>query len=147
MADSLRRRAATARIDGFAMHPYLTGGFELIVGCSIDPELGKVVMVGSGGIWAEVIDDIGFVALPASRDEIRAVLMGLRIAPILDGARGMAALDVDAAVDSVARLAQAYQRETWVGEVDINPLLVRPRGLGVVALDVLVVAQARHHQS
>ena len=147
MADSLRRRAATARIDGFAMHPYLTGGFELIVGCSIDPELGKVVMMGSGGIWAEVIDDIGFVALPASRDEIRAVLLGLRIAPILDGARGMAALDVDAAVDSIARLAQAYQREAWVGEVDINPLLVRPRGLGVVALDVLVVAQAGHHQS
>jgi hypothetical protein len=85
---------------------------------------------------------VRFLALPASGAEIRHALDSLRIAPILHGARGQGALDVDAAVAAIHRLARQYHADTWVAEVDLNPLLVRPRGLGAVALDVLVVPQA-----
>ena len=98
-------------------------------------------MVGAGGIWAEVLDDVRFLALPASRPEIAAALDSLRIAPILRGARGQAPLDLEAATNAIHRLALQFHADRWIAEVDLNPLLVRPSGQGVVALDVLVVPQ------
>lgn len=136
---SIQARVPTARITGYSVSPMLGGGNELIVGCSTDPELGRVLMVGAGGIWAEVLDDVRFLALPASLEEIIQALHSLRIAPILAGARGQAALDVSAAAAAIHRLAQQFLRDTWVQEVDLNPLLVRPIGQGVIALDVLIV--------
>ena len=139
MQMSVVAHAPTARITGYSVQPMLSGGFELIVGCSIDPELGRVLMVGAGGIWAEVLDDVRFLALPASTEEIIQALRSLRIAPILAGARGQPALDVEAAATAIHRLAQHFLRDSWVQEIDLNPLLVRRFGQGVIALDVLVV--------
>jgi acetyl-CoA synthetase len=78
----------------------------------------------------------------ASQAEITHALDSLRIAPILRGARGQGALDVDAAVAAIHRLALQFHADSWVAEVDLNPLLVRPQGRGAVALDVLVVPLA-----
>lgn len=139
MVASVKAHAPGAAIQGYSVQPMLKGGHELIVGCSIDPELGRVLMVGAGGIWAEIMDDVCFLALPTSRQAIRSALRSLRLAPILDGARGQPALDADAAVDVIHRIARQFQTDTWVQEVDINPLLVRPAGRGAVALDALVV--------
>ncbi len=142
MVSSVAAHAPRARITGYSVQPMLSGGFELIVGCSIDPELGRVLMVGAGGIWAEVLDDVRFLALPASGEDITAALQSLRIAPILAGARGQGALDVAAAALAIQRLAHQFTVDGWVQEVDLNPLLVRALGKGVVALDVLVVPPA-----
>jgi len=141
MLQSVAAYAPQAAVTGYSVQPMLRGGFELIVGCSADPELGRVLMVGAGGIWAEVLDDVRFLALPASWAEITHALDNLRIAPILRGARGQTPLDVPAAVAVIHRLAQQFHADTWVAEVDLNPLLVRAIGQGAVALDVLVVAQ------
>lgn len=142
MQRSVAERAPAAAITGYCVQPMVRDGFELIVGCSVDPELGRVVMVGAGGIWAEVLEDLRFLALPASRAEIRSALDGLRIAPILRGARGQAPLDTEAAVAAIHRLAQQFHVDTGIAEVDLNPLLVRAQGRGAVALDVLVVPAA-----
>jgi succinyl-CoA synthetase beta subunit len=139
MQASVSRLAPRAKITGYSVQPMLSGGFELIVGCSVDPELGRVLMVGAGGIWAEILDDVRFLALPASRAEIASALQSLRIAPILRGARGQPPLDVDAACAVIHRLAQQFYADSGIAEVDLNPLLVRPQGQGVMALDVLVV--------
>jgi acyl-CoA synthetase (NDP forming) len=139
MQQSVANFAPSAAITGYSVQPMLRGGFELIVGCSTDPELGRVLMVGAGGIWAEVLDDVRFLALPASQQEIAHALDSLRIAPILRGARGQGTLDVPAAVTAIHRLARQFDGDAWLAEVDLNPLLVRPLGQGVVALDVLVV--------
>jgi len=147
MQRSVMAYAPQAVITGYSVQPMLRGGFELIMGCSNDPELGRVLMVGAGGIWAEVLDDVRFLALPASQAEIAAALDSLRIAPILRGARGQGALDVGAAVAAIHRLALQFHADTWVAEVDLNPLLVRPQGQGAVALDVLVVPQASVSQA
>ncbi|MBC7705148.1 MAG: acetate--CoA ligase family protein, partial [Rhodoferax sp.] len=139
MQMSVGAYAPHAVITGYSVQPMLSGGFELIVGCSIDPELGRVLMVGAGGIWAEVLDDVRFLALPASTEEIIQALRSLRIAPILAGARGQPALDVGAAATAIHRLAQRFLPDRWIQEIDLNPLLVRRFGQGVIALDVLVV--------
>ncbi|RFO95249.1 hypothetical protein DIC66_19235 [Rhodoferax lacus] len=139
MEQSVATYAPLARIDGYAVQPMVLDGFELIVGCSVDPELGRVLMVGAGGIYAEVFDDVCFLALPTSAPEIRAVLAGLRCAPILAGARGQPALDIEAATQAILRLASQFVADEWVREVDINPLRVRMNGRGAIALDTLVV--------
>lgn len=139
MVASVTAYAPHARIDGYAVQPMVLDGFELIVGCSSDPEIGKVLMVGAGGVWAEVLDDVRFLALPATEQEIRDALESLRIAPILAGARGQAPLDVAAATRAIHRLSQQFLVDDWVQEVDINPLRVRIEGRGAVALDTLVV--------
>lgn len=139
MVRSVARHAPEARITGYSVQPMIRGGFELIVGCSTDPELGRVLMIGAGGIWAEVLDDVRFLALPCSEEEIATALQSLRIAPILAGARGQGSLDSAAAVKAIHRLGKQFLADPWVSEVDLNPLLVRPQGKGVVALDVLVV--------
>jgi len=141
MARSVAAHAPTARIEGYSIQPMVLDGFELIVGCSIDPELGRVLMVGAGGIWAEVLDDVGFLALPASRQEITDLLARLKIAPILGGARGQGPLDVAAAVEVIWQVGQQFLVDGWVSEVDINPLRVRALGHGAVALDTLVLAR------
>ena len=141
MVRSVAAYAPTARIDGYSVQPMVLDGFELIVGCSIDPELGRVLMVGAGGIWAEVLDDVGFLALPASRQEIAELIGRLKIAPILAGARGQGPLDVAAAVEAIWQIGQQFLIDDWVAEVDINPLRVRALGRGAVALDTLVLAQ------
>ncbi|MDO8251365.1 MAG: acetate--CoA ligase family protein [Rhodoferax sp.] len=141
MVSSVQAYAPHANIDGYTVQPMILDGFELIVGCSVDPELGRVLMVGAGGVWAEVLDDVCFLALPTSEAEIEAVINSLRVAPILAGARGQAPLDVAAATQVIHQLAQQFMVDDWVLEVDINPLRVRTKGLGVVALDTLVVAK------
>lgn len=139
MQATVAERAPQARIEGYAVQPQIAEGLELIVGCSVDPEVGRVAMVGAGGIWAEILDDVCFLGLPATDDEIRSALQSLRIAPLFAGARGKPALDLEAAIGVISRLARRFHEETWVREVDLNPLLVRPLQGGAVALDLLVV--------
>ena len=142
MQATVAERAPQARIEGYAVQPQISEGLELIVGCSVDPEVGRVAMVGAGGIWAEILDDVRFLGLPATDDEIRAALLSLRVAPLFAGARGKSALDLEAAIGIISRLACRFHEETWVQEVDLNPLLVRPLKGGAVALDLLVVPAA-----
>ena len=75
-----------------------SGRMDFLPGALVANRYRLTKMVGAGGIWAEVLDDVRFLALPASPDEITRALDSLRIAPILRGARGQAPLDVPAAV-------------------------------------------------
>lgn len=141
MVASIASKAPGATVSGYSIQPMVSEGLELIVGCSVDPELGRAAMVGQGGIYAEIFDDVRFIGLPASREEFRSALMNLRIAPLFAGARGKPPLDLEAAIDVIERLAHCFYEETWIQEVDLNPLLVRPVGKGAVALDLLVVPE------
>jgi acyl-CoA synthetase (NDP forming) len=99
---------------------------------------GPVVMVGLGGVFVEVLRDVTFRVPPFDRDEAGRMVRELLAYPLLEGARGRKPADVDALVDvimNVQRLAMDLAGE--VRELDINPLIVRPRG--AVALDALVV--------
>ena len=109
-----------------------------MVGVSQDPLFGPVVMVGLGGVFVEVLRDVTFRVPPFGADEAGRMVRELQAYPLLEGARGQKPADVDALVDvimNVQRLAMDLAGD--VRELDINPLIVRPRG--AVALDALVV--------
>ena len=112
---------------------------ELIVGLHRDPQLGLLLTVGSGGVFVELAADSAILLLPVPESEIRGALSALRCAPMLAGWRGGEPADVDAAVAAIRGIAElAVANRDRIEELDVNPLGVRARGQGAVALDALI---------
>lgn len=142
--ESARRHAPAARLDGVVVQEMVHGGTELILGVANDPLFGPAVMVGLGGVFAEVLKDVVFRLAPVTASEAKAMLRELRGFALLDGARGRPKADVDAVVDVLQRLsALAIDLRDDLAELDLNPLAVLPAGQGVRALDALVRPKAR----
>lgn len=133
-----RAYAPDALLDGVLVQEMVSGGTELILGINNDPLFGPAVMVGFGGIFAEVMKDVSFRLAPITRSEAQAMVRELRAFPILDGARGRPKADVSAVIDTLMRLsAMAIDLREVVQEFDINPLFVLNAGEGVRAGDAL----------
>jgi acetate---CoA ligase (ADP-forming) len=138
MAGARRAGGKSARVDGVLVCETVADGVETVVGVSHDPLFGPVVMVGLGGVFVEVLEDVTFRVPPFGRDEAERMLHELRGFPLLQGARGATPSDVGALVDVIMKVQRlAMELAGDVRELDINPLIVRPRG--AVALDALVV--------
>lgn len=115
------------------------GVAEVLVGVTVDAQFGQILLIGSGGVQAELWQDTVTLLPPWTPAAIEAALGRLKIAGLLRGFRGKPPGDVPAlvaAIDAVGRYAQA-RRDTLV-ELDVNPVIVRPFGLGAVAVDVLI---------
>ena len=98
------------------------------------------MLVGAGGVLAELLDDVQLALAPLSREAALAALGRLRAWKLLDGYRGQTRLDVDAVAETMLRVGQlAASLGEHLIELDINPLLVRPRGRGVTAVDARAV--------
>ena len=108
-------------------------GVELIVGCRRDPAFGPLVMVGLGGIYAEMLRDTAIALGPISPEEAESLIRSLRGAPLLLGARGKPELDIAGAAAIVARLSLLAASHPELDALEVNPLLVLPER--VVALD------------
>ena len=136
----VRARAPAARLDGVLISPMLKGGVEMILGVQDDAVFGPVVMLGLGGIFVEVLRDVTFRIAPFGIEEARAMIAELRGAAILKGARGQPPADLAALAEALSRLSLfAAAHRGRLASVDINPLLVRPEGQGVAALDALIL--------
>jgi acyl-CoA synthetase (NDP forming) len=134
------RHAPGAQIDGIVVAPMTAGGTELILGTSCDPTFGPVVMVGLGGIFAEIFEDTSLELAPVRKPQAEAMLRNLKTFALLDGARGQPVADIDALSDAIVALSRfAVRHAKEVSEIDINPLLARAAGEGCVALDALIV--------
>lgn len=119
--------------------PMLTPGFELLVGTYSDPEFGPFVVVGRGGIWAEVEADVAMRLAPVTPGQAAEALQSLRCAPILVGGRGQPRLDLASAAELVAGISLLAVDHTELS-VEINPLITYPRGYGVADLRAVRVA-------
>lgn len=111
-------------------------GVELIVGCRQDPAFGPLVMVGFGGIYAEILRDTAVALGPISEEDAEALIRGLRGAPLLLGARGRPILDITAAAAFASQLSLLAARHPEVAALEVNPLLVLAER--VVALDARI---------
>jgi len=137
--DELRAAAdrTGARLRGLLVEPMAPAGVELIVGGRRDPVFGPAVLVGLGGILAEVLDDVAVLLAPVGEAEVRRRLESLRGAAILRGVRGRPGVDLDALAALVAGVARVLVDDPSVAEIDLNPVIAWPGG--VVAVDALVV--------
>ena len=103
-------------------------GVELIVGCRHDPRFGPLVLVGLGGIYAELLRDVRVALAPADADELETLLLSLRGAAVLTGARGRGPVAVRAAAEAAAALSRVAAAHPEIAEIEINPLLVTASG-------------------
>jgi acyl-CoA synthetase (NDP forming) len=127
-------------IRGLLAQPMAAPGVELIVGGRRDAVFGPAVLVGLGGILAEVLDDVAVLLAPVALDEVRCRLEGLRGAALLRGARGRSGVDLDALAVLVTRISTLLADDERIEEIDLNPVIAGPDG--VVAVDALVVERA-----
>jgi len=133
-------RTPAARLDGVLVAPYVTGGVETIIGVKRDPIFGPVVMFGLGGIFVEVLKDVALRLAPIEKAEALAMIAEIKGRAILEGIRGRPPVDIDALADALVALSQfAAAHADDLDSIDINPLLVLPRGQGAYALDALIV--------
>ena len=150
MLASVGAKAPGAVIDGVIVAPMVQGLSELILGSRVDPVFGPVVMVGLGGIFAEIVQDTAVQMAPVSETQATAMLKSLKAFAVLDGARGRRRTDLVAAARAIAALSRfAVAHADTVSEIDINPLLLKAEGEGAVALDALLVphaGQTTHHR-
>ena len=140
--DELRALVAEARpdarVDGVLVQAMVRGGQEMIVGISRDPALGHALLVGLGGVYAEVFADTAVRPLPVDEQDVREMIRSLACFPLLDGARGRPKLAVDALVATAmatARLATGLGDR--LVELDVNPVVLTEEA--AVAVDSLVV--------
>lgn len=116
---------------------------EMIVGAHRDPTFGPVVLVGDGGKYVEAMPDMVVLLPDATNDDIRRTISRLRVSPVLAGVRGEAPMDVDALTKTVASVAELIGNPaSRIESIDINPVALRRRGEGCVALDAVLIERS-----
>ena len=120
------------------------GGLELVLGLHRDPEMGLVVMAGSGGVLLELTRDVAFCAPPVTRAKAQDLLDRTHAGRLTRGYRGSAPLDADAVANALAALGRlAADLGDVIESVDVNPFVALPKGQGGLALDALIVLKRR----
>lgn len=129
---------ASLALDGVLVEAMGKRGMELIVGAKRDPQWGPVVLVGFGGVTAELQHDARLITPDMTEAAIIAELGRLKSAALLHGYRGSPALDVAAVARLAMRMIDVMVGTPEIAEVDLNPVIVYPQGEGLVALDALI---------
>jgi acyl-CoA synthetase (NDP forming) len=120
---AVRVAQADANLRGWLVERFLKGGKETIVGVTLDPAFGPVVMFGLGGVYVEALGDVAFRIQPVSAQDARDMMTSLKGRSLLEGVRGEAAVDREALVEVVQRVSQLMGDHEDIAEMDINPLL------------------------
>ena len=131
-----------ARIDGVYVEKMCKKGREMIIGMTRDPQFGPMLMFGLGGIFVEVMKDVSFHLAPITHDEAMQMLTSTRSYALLTGARGQAAVDIEAVAAGLQRLSQLATDFPQIVEMDINPFIVGPAGTDPVAADARITLAA-----
>jgi len=131
----VRNIMPAAQIYGVMVQEMIRGGKEVIMGITKDAQFGHMVMFGLGGIYVEVLKDIAFRITPLSQEDAHEMIRETKTFPLLRGVRGETEADIEAIEKSLLTLSRMAMDFPRIIEADINPLLVRKRGEGVVAID------------
>jgi acetate---CoA ligase (ADP-forming) len=137
IATQVAAQKSGIRVKYVLVQPMLSGLGEALVGYRIDRDVGPIVMVAAGGILAEIARDRSLRLAPVDLDTAREMIAEVRGLIPLSGYRGKPKGDLDALAQAIVALSRLADDST-VAEAEINPLIVRPAGQGVVAVDALV---------
>ena len=126
-------------VDGVLVAKQVSSGVECIMGIQQDPVFGPIAVVGLGGIFVDVFQDVSLRRCPFGVDVAKEMIWALKGVSLLQGARGRPPADITAAATALARLSVfAAQAGPRLRSVDINPILLRSKGKGALALDAVI---------
>jgi acetyltransferase len=135
---SVSAYAPNARIRGFLLEE-MVEGVEMIVGALNNPSFGPLVVVGMGGVQAEVLRDVVRRYAPLTTEQAKDMILRLKGARLLQPFRGQPARDVQALAETVAKLSwMIVDHEREISEIELNPLITGAEGRGVTAVDAVI---------
>ena len=141
MLATVRTKIPNANIEGILVQKQMKG-IECLLGISRDDQLGPTLVLGLGGVFVEILADVAIRIPPISAAEARHALESLKGAKVFSGVRGAPPADLDALADMAARLSWlAYDLRDDIAEMDLNPVVVLPKGQGAFAVDALLVTR------
>ncbi|SHK14814.1 bifunctional acetate--CoA ligase family protein/GNAT family N-acetyltransferase [Rhodothermus profundi] len=135
----LVERGQADAFDGVTVQPMVRvqDGYELIIGSTIDPQFGPVLLFGAGGTLVEVYRDRALGLPPLNTTLARRMMEQTRVYRALQGVRGRPSVDLDRLEKLLVRFSQLVVEQPWIREIDVNPLLAAPDQ--IVALDARIV--------
>ena len=137
---SVRAKHPAAHINGILVQRMEKGLAEVILGFRRDPQVGPVVVLGIGGVLAEIYKDFALRLAPTGIDDARAMIEEVRGLAMIRGYRGLPKGDCEALARAVVAMSQLAALDgRVVSEAEINPLIVKRQGEGIVAVDGLIV--------
>lgn len=141
--EAAKDHAPEAKVTGVLVAKQLTGGVECLMGINRDPTFGPVAVFGLGGIFVELLNDVALRACPFDAATAREMILSIRGAAILRGARGTAPADIDALAEMLSKLSLfAAAAGDRLASIDLNPVLAMPEGQGAYALDAVIELNA-----
>ncbi|MDJ0693555.1 bifunctional acetate--CoA ligase family protein/GNAT family N-acetyltransferase [Mastigocoleus sp. MO_188.B34] len=143
---SVTQKAGANHFAGVTVQPMidLKNGYELILGSSIDSQFGPVLLFGCGGELVEVFQDRALGLPPLNTTLARRMMEQTRIYKALQGVRGKESVNLAELEQLIVRFSQLVVEQSWIEEIDINPLLAKADGNSLLALDARVVLQEKH---
>ncbi len=140
MVATVRSRLGNdVEIWGVLIQKMMDRGKEVILGVTRDSRFGPVLMVGLGGIYTEILKDVSFRLAPIRENEADEMIREIRTIKLLQGARGEPPSDLGTVAECLLRLSEFVTDHPNIHELDINPLLVYPRGKGAVVADARII--------
>ena len=113
-----------ARIYGVVAYPMIQEGIETIIGIGKDPEFGKFIMFGLGGIYVEVFKDVSFRLVPLEMREVKEMVSEIKGNVLFDRYRGENPKNIDALVDIIFKCSKFAHENTELNRMDLNPVIV-----------------------
>ena len=141
-AADFRKRLGKPQM-GVLVQEMVGDGVEVVLSCLRQTDFGPVISLGMGGVAIELFRDVTYLALPVSAEQVLVALRRLKLWTLLQGFRGKPAADVDALASAAVRFGELFLAAPDVLEFEINPVIVRPKGQGLSAVDALVTTSAR----
>lgn len=130
--------AHNIKLETASLMPMAKPGVEVLAGITHDPVFGPLVAFGSGGFLVELLDDVVFRVLPLTDRDATEMIVSTRAHRMLKGYRGSAEADTPAVEDLLVRLGALTEAVPQIAEIDLNPVIVHPRGKGLTMIDARV---------
>ena len=139
LQEALLERAPRARIEGFLVGRHAPPGRDVIVGGVEDQTFGMTVMLGVGGVLAELLSDVSIRVLPIDAQDARAMITEIKAYPWLAGTRGQVGVDLQALEQLLVTVSGFLTAHPEIAELDLNPVRVHERGISV--LDARIICR------
>jgi acyl-CoA synthetase (NDP forming) len=133
-----RKYKADARIVGVVVQEFAPAGIEVIIGSVKDPQFGPALMFGLGGIFVEVLKDVSFRVAPITAYDAEEMIKEIKGFPILAGARGKEAGDIDALVKILLQVSKLVTEHPEISQLDLNPVFSYPKGAKCVDARIIL---------
>ena len=128
-----------AYIEGVLVQKMASTGAEVILGMSRDPQFGPLLMVGLGGIFVELFEDVVFRLAPIGRNEARRMIRKIKGYKLFDGFRGRPKSDIETLEKLLVSLSNMVTNHPEIQQIDINPLLLHEKGKGATVADCRII--------